>query len=216
MRAHLEVVQRLLAASVPEVAAGRVTVRAVAREPGVLTKVALEAHEAGLDPVEVCRGPRGEVQQAVAARLGDRAIDLVAWAADPALFARRAVARAVVVQAIVNEAGRAVELIVPDEHLRAAIGDGGVNVRLAAVLLDWKLSVRGASAAAAARAAALAALARLPGVDAELAERLFVNGFRSPAQIATADEQELLGVHGILPENLEALRAAARALAGAE
>jgi len=140
-RAHPKFVSRLFALEVPEISDGTVEVKAIAREPGNRTKIAVASLVEGIDPIGSCVGQRGTRVMAVTNELGHEKIDIVQWSEDPVKFISSALSPAKVLNVEVTP-HREARVMVPDDQLSLAIGKGGQNVRLAAKLTGWKLDVR--------------------------------------------------------------------------
>ena len=121
-RTHRNLVKRLLELEVPEVAKGIVEVKAIAREPGQRSKVAVAARQPGVDPVGACVGLRGLRIQNIVNELGGERIDVVEWDKDPARFVANALSPAQVSRVIINEDEKTAIVIVPDRQLSLAIG----------------------------------------------------------------------------------------------
>ncbi len=147
-------------------------------------------------------------------RQGDRIrafILIVPWTSDPAGYVCRALAPAKVSKIIMDEDGRAMEVIVPDDQLSLAIGRKGHNVRLASRLTGWNLDVRSESEAEDEARRARASLIAIPGIGAVTAELLYQNGFKSAEELVESDEDPVAEIEGIGPERIGAILAAARA-----
>jgi N utilization substance protein A len=140
-RAYPKFVSKLFEIEVPEVSAGQVQIKAIAREPGSRTKIAVSAIEEGIDPIGAMVGQRGTRVAAVINSLGGEKIDVVQWSEDPKEFIANALAPAKVIEVKIGEKGKATA-IVPEDQLSLAIGKDGQNVRLAAKLTGWKIDVR--------------------------------------------------------------------------
>lgn len=140
-RAHPKFISKLFAIEVPEIADGSVEIKAIAREPGSRTKVAVASKVEGVDPVGSCVGQRGTRVMALSNELGQEKIDIIEWADDPATFIGNALSPAKVQRTEVNERHEA-RVYVSEDQLSLAIGKGGQNVRLAARLTGWKIDVR--------------------------------------------------------------------------
>lgn len=140
-RSHPKFVSRLLALEVPEVNDGAVEIKAIIREPGNRTKVAVVSRAAGIDPVGSCVGQRGTRVMAVSNELGQERIDIIEWSEDPVKFIGNSLspAKTKLVEIFPRREARA---FVADDQLSLAIGKGGQNVRLAAKLTGWKIDVR--------------------------------------------------------------------------
>ncbi|HXG41776.1 MAG TPA: transcription termination factor NusA [Dehalococcoidia bacterium] len=141
-RTHRNLVKRLLELEVPEVARGIVEVKAIAREPGQRSKVAVAARQPGVDPVGACVGLRGLRIQNIVNELGGERIDVVEWDRDPARFVANALSPAQVSRVIINEDEKTAIVVVPDRQLSLAIGKEGQNARLAAKLTGWRIDIK--------------------------------------------------------------------------
>lgn len=150
-RSHPLMLRRLLELEVPEIRAGQVEVNAVAREAGTRAKVAVSAHQAGIDPVGSCVGMRGIRIQTISRELHGERIDVVEWNEDPGIFISNALSVPSILSVTLDEnnpGGRTASVAVLDEHLSLAIGRSGQNARLAAKLTNWRVDIQGASEAA--------------------------------------------------------------------
>lgn len=143
-RAHPRLVVKLFALESPEIADGSVEIKAIAREAGNRTKIAVVSHMKGVDPVGCCVGQRGTRVMAVSGELGQEKIDIIEYSEDPADFIAHALSPAKVasVEILPQRAARA---FIPDDQLSLAIGKGGQNVRLAHRLTGWKIDIRSQS-----------------------------------------------------------------------
>ena len=142
-RSHPELVRRLFALEVPEIADGSVEIMAMAREAGHRTKMAVRSTRPGVNAKGACIGPMGQRVRAVMAELRDEKIDIVDWAQDPAAFVGHALSPARVTRVeVVDAEARAARVTVPDYQLSLAIGKEGQNARLAARLTGWRIDIR--------------------------------------------------------------------------
>jgi transcription termination/antitermination protein NusA len=139
-RTHKKMLLRLLELEVPEIANGIVEVRAIAREPGQRSKVAVSARQPGIDPVGSCVGMRGGRIQHIVDELNGEKIDIVPWNPEMSLFIANALSPAKVVSVTLGE-GKTATVIVPDKQLSLAIGKEGQNARLAAKLTGWRIDI---------------------------------------------------------------------------
>src|SRR2546428_285648 len=156
-RTHKGFLKRLFELEVPEIHNGTVEIRAIAREAGSRSKVAVGSRQEGLDPVGATVGQRGARVQAVVAELGGEKIDVIPWNDDPAVFVANALSPAQVLSVDIDEEHRIANVTVPERMLSLAIGREGQNARLAAKLTGWRIDIRSdVSVAEAARAAAAA------------------------------------------------------------
>ena len=141
-RTHKGFLRRLFELEVPEIHNGTVEIKAIAREAGSRSKVAVASRQEGLDPVGATVGQRGGRVQAVVAELNGEKIDVIPWAADPAQFVANALSPAQVVGVSIDETNRIATVTVPERMLSLAIGREGQNARLAAKLTGWRIDIR--------------------------------------------------------------------------
>ena len=134
-------VTALFKLEVPEIQQGVVEIRAVAREVGSRTKIAVISRDDSIDPVGACVGLKGSRVQAVVNELGGERIDIVPWSPDPERFARLALAPARVARVFSDPETRTIQAIVDEDQLSLAIGRNGQNVRLASELTGWKIDL---------------------------------------------------------------------------
>ena len=143
-RSHKGLVEGLFKLEVPEIGSGIVEIKAIAREAGQRSKVAVSSKQAGVDPVGSCVGQKGVRVQAVIAELGVEKIDVIAYSDDPAKFVAAALSPAKVEKVRADVEKKIAFVEVPDDQLSLAIGKEGQNVRLAAKLTGWKVDIKGA------------------------------------------------------------------------
>jgi N utilization substance protein A len=117
-------------------------IRAVAREPGYRSKIAVESRAQGVDPVGACVGPRGSRVRMVVSELRGEKIDIIPYNDEPARFVAKALSPARVREVLVDDDGKQATVIVPDDQLSLAIGREGQNARLAARLTGWRIDIR--------------------------------------------------------------------------
>ena len=149
-----ELIKTLFELEVPEIADGLVEIRGVAREPGYRSKIAVESHTQGVDPVGACVGPRGSRVRMVVSELRGEKIDIIPWNPEPARFVAKALSPARVREVFVDDETKEATVVVPDDQLALAIGKEGLNARLAARLTGWKVDIQSDSEFAQAEAAA--------------------------------------------------------------
>jgi len=174
-----ELIRTLFELEVPEIADGLVEIRGVAREPGYRSKIAVESHAQGVDPVGACVGPRGSRVRMVVSELRGEKIDIIPWNTEPARFIAKALSPARVREVLVDDETKEATVIVPEDQLALAIGKEGLNARLAARLTGWKVDIQ--SDAEFAQAEAEAAFAG--GENEEFSGRcsaILANGKRCP------------------------------------
>jgi N utilization substance protein A len=142
-RSHPNLVRKLFALEVPEIADGTVEIAAVAREAGHRTKIAVRATAPGVNAKGACIGPMGSRVRAVMSELHGEKIDIIDWSDDPATFVGNALSPAKALRVdVVDAANRAARVTVPDFQLSLAIGREGQNARLAARLTGWRIDIR--------------------------------------------------------------------------
>lgn len=142
-RIHPEMIRKLFELEVPEIFAGTVEIKSIAREAGERTKIAVSSTEEGIDPIGSCVGQKGTRVQAVIDELGGEKIDIILWNDDIAKFIAAALSPAKVLKVDVKEASKEAAVSVPEDQLSLAIGKKGQNVRLAAKLTGWKIDILG-------------------------------------------------------------------------
>jgi N utilization substance protein A len=141
-RAARSFVHRLLEAEVPEIKAGTVQVQAIAREPGLRTKIAVSSSQPGLDPVGACVGPKGVRHRALLSELANEHVDIVPWSEDPKLLVAAALGPAKADKVTIDRATRTATVLVPRGQLSLAIGRDGQNARLAAKLTGFRIDIK--------------------------------------------------------------------------
>ena len=170
-RTHKGFLKRLFELEVPEIHNGTVEIKAIAREAGSRSKVAVASRQDGLDPVGATVGQRGARVQAVVAELSGEKIDVIPWNDDPGLFVANALSPAQVLSVDIDEEHRIASVTVPERMLSLAIGREGQNARLAARLTGWRIDIRSDVSVAEAKAAAETEQAEAALAAAEAASR---------------------------------------------
>ena len=140
-RSHVGFLKRLFELEVPEIYDGIVEIKAVAREPGYRSKLAVWSRNADVDPVGACVGPKGTRVQAVSNELKGEKIDIIKWNEEPEIFIAGALSPAKVSEVELHSEERTARVIVPDNQLSLAIGKEGQNARLAAKITGWKIDI---------------------------------------------------------------------------
>ena len=142
-RTHAGLVRRLFENEVPEIFDGTIEVKAISREAGSRTKLAVFSHDESIDPIGSCIGPKGTRVAKIVQELDGEKIDIVRYSDDPAAFIAEALSPAKVLKVEAEPDGsKACHVTVPDAQLSLAIGNKGQNVRLAARLTGWKIDIR--------------------------------------------------------------------------
>jgi transcription termination/antitermination protein NusA len=229
-RADPALVQRLFEMEVPEIYDGTVQIRAVAREAGERTKIAVESRDKDVDPVGACVGMKGMRVQSIIRELRGEKIDIIPFNEETVAFAQKALSPAKVTRVqIVDPEEKRLEVIVEDTQLSLAIGKKGQNVRLASKLIGWNIDIkseeekrREIEAQMAALTAPGTPLAELAGVGPKTIEKLEAAGITSIEKLADMTPEQLVEIPGIgekmvekihqsVAAHFEALEAAAAA-----
>lgn len=140
-RTHRDLVRRLFESEVPEIYEGTVEIKAIAREPGSRSKVAVVARQEGLDPIGSCVGVRGSRINNIVHELNDEKIDIIQWSPDPATFVANALSPVKPLKVELRESDHTALVTVLERQLSLAIGKDGQNARLAAKLTGWRVDV---------------------------------------------------------------------------
>jgi transcription termination/antitermination protein NusA len=141
-RTHPGFLKRLFELEVPEIYDGIVEIKAVSREAGDRSKIAVYSADKDVDPVGACVGPRGSRVQTIVNELNGEKIDIVHWSDDPVEFVANALSPSKVVDVVVHDREGMTQVVVPDYQLSLAIGKRGQNARLAAKLTGWKIDIK--------------------------------------------------------------------------
>lgn len=140
-RIHPDMIRELFTLEVPEISAGTVEIKSIAREAGSRSKIAVASSEERVDPIGSMIGQRGTRVQAVINELAGEKIDIVEWSEDPVKYISNALSPAKVIEVKVKKAAKEAKVVVPDDQLSLAIGIKGQNARLAAKLTGWKIDI---------------------------------------------------------------------------
>jgi N utilization substance protein A len=140
-RSHPDVVRRLFELEVPEIANGIVEIKAIAREAGSRTKIAVWSSQEGVDPIGACVGQRGTRVQVVMSELNGEKVDIISWSEDSVKFIANSLSPAKILNVTLNEEAQEAKIGVMEDQLSLAIGKAGQNVRLAARLTGWKIDI---------------------------------------------------------------------------
>ncbi len=141
-RSHPDLVRKLFEMEVPEIEEGLVEIKAIAREAGSRTKMAVWSADENIDPVGACVGARGSRVQNVVDELFNEKIDIINWSDDTAEMINNVLSPASAEDVLIDEEEKMAMVIVPDSQLSLAIGKSGQNVRLAARLCGWKIDIK--------------------------------------------------------------------------
>ncbi|HEU5409516.1 MAG TPA: transcription termination factor NusA [Candidatus Acidoferrales bacterium] len=213
-RADPVLVQRLFEMEVPEIYDGTVQIRAVAREAGERTKIAVESRDKDVDPVGACVGMKGMRVQSIIRELRGEKIDIIPFNEDILLFAQKALSPAKVTRVqVVDVEEKRLEVIVEDTQLSLAIGKKGQNVRLASKLIGWNIDIkseeekrRDIEAQMEEMTIATTSLSELSGVGPKTIEKLESHGITSIEKLADMTPEQLLEIPGIGEKMVEKIR----------
>jgi len=141
-RSHPKFLEKLFEAEVPEISTGIVEIKAVAREAGSRSKIAVKSNDEGIDPVGSMVGQRGVRVSTITSELGGEKIDIIEWSENPAEFISEALSPAKILSINTDEENKTAKVVVTEDQQSLAIGKGGQNVRLAAKLTGWKIDIQ--------------------------------------------------------------------------
>jgi N utilization substance protein A len=217
-RAAPELVQRLFEMEVPEIYDGTVQIRAIAREAGERTKIAVESRDKDVDPVGACVGMKGMRVQSIIRELRGEKIDIIPFSEDTVTFAQKSLSPAKVTRVqIVDPAEKRLEVIVEDTQLSLAIGKKGQNVRLGSKLIGWNIDIkseeekrREIEEQMTALTSPGTALTELAGVGPKTVEKIEAAGISSIERLADMTPEQLMEIPGIGEKMVEKIHLAVR------
>ena len=218
-RAAPSLVQTLFQSEVPEIYDGTVSIRAIAREAGERTKIAVISRDKDVDPVGACVGMKGMRVQSIIRELRGEKIDIIEYSDEITTFAEKALQPAKVSRVSITDLGeKQLEVIVDDTQLSLAIGKKGQNVRLAAKLLGWKIDIKSEEEKRQEVEQAMQALQGAPQTPIEqvselgeaVLEKLIAAGITTVEQLADMTAEELGEVPGIGEKSVEKISVAVR------
>lgn len=187
---------KLFELEVPEIADGIIQIKSVSREPGTRAKMAVISKDVDVDPYGACIGVRGSRIQNIVNELRGEKIDIILYDENAAIYAKNAITPAAVSKVIVYENDSRMEIIVPDDQLSLSIGRRGVNVRLAAKLINWRLDIIGETDLNKRYNNAKSTFMQIPQIDETRAIALFHNGFATINNLRNSSVEDLLKVPG--------------------
>ena len=211
-RAAPELVQHLFQTEVPEIYDGTVVIRAIAREAGERTKIAVMSKDKDVDAVGACVGMKGMRVQSIIRELRGEKIDIIEYHEDPVTFAEKALQPAKVSRVTVLDSGeKHLEVVVDDSQLSLAIGKKGQNVRLAAKLLGWKIDIKSEEEKRQEVEQQMSALVtqtatpleNVPGLGEGVVEKLSAAGVTTVEALADMTPEQLEAIEGIGPKTVE-------------
>jgi transcription termination/antitermination protein NusA len=211
-RAAPELVQHLFQTEVPEIYDGTVVIRAIAREAGERTKIAVMSKDKDVDAVGACVGMKGMRVQSIIRELRGEKIDIIEYHEDAVTFAEKALQPAKVSRVtVVDSSEKHLEVVVDDSQLSLAIGKKGQNVRLAAKLLGWKIDIKSEEEKrqeveqqmAAMTPQTTTPLENVPGLGEGIVEKLTAAGVTTVEALADMTPEQLEAIEGIGPKTVE-------------
>jgi N utilization substance protein A len=211
-RAAPDLVQHLFQTEVPEIYDGTVVIRAIAREAGERTKIAVMSKDKDVDAVGACVGMKGMRVQSIIRELRGEKIDIIEYHEDAVTFAEKALQPAKVSRVtVVDSADKHLEVVVDDSQLSLAIGKKGQNVRLAAKLLGWKIDIKSEEEKRQEVEQQMSALVtqtstpldKVPGLGEGLVEKLNAAGVTTVEALADMTPEQLEAIEGIGPKTVE-------------
>ena len=205
-RAHEELIHGLFRLEVPEINDGTVQIKAIAREAGDRTKIAVSSTDERVDCVGACVGMRGTRVKNIVRELHGEKIDIIRWHEQINEYLAAALAPAKIAEIRADEAARQALVVVEDDQLSLAIGKKGQNVRLASKLTGWQLEIKSRSQLG----AAAIELRSLRGVGPTMEERLKEGGITTVEQLAFASAEQLAAIKGVGKKTAEKLIDAAK------
>ncbi|MFN9549340.1 MAG: transcription termination factor NusA [Pirellulaceae bacterium] len=204
-RTKQQLVQRLFEQEIPEIAEGVIEIRAISREPGYRSKVAVSSSDQRVDCVGACVGLRGNRIKNVTSELAGERIDIVRWSDDPMVLIPNALQPAEVEQVLLCDMiGRAIALV-SEEHLSQAIGRYGQNVRLASKLCGWDIEIMTADELEQQIDRAMKGFLEIEGMTEELAQRLVEQGYLSYDDLSVIEPDVLMEMGGLSAEQVDAI-----------
>src|SRR5579871_4582275 len=199
-RSHPDFVRKLFELEVSEIADHTVEIKAIAREAGYRTKIAVVSHDDKVDPVGACVGMRGMRVKNIVRELSGEKIDIIRWDANVRQFVTNAQAPAKLKNLVIDEGRHSVKIIVDPDQLSLAIGKKGQNARLTAKLTSWNIEIEKEETAELGFeekvARAVQDMAAIPGIEKEAAESLVNGGFHSLEGLLGADLNDLTDILG--------------------
>ena len=220
-RSHPEFVARLFEREVSEISEGLVQIKAVSREAGYRSKIAVSSKEPRVDPVGACVGLRGTRVKTIVRELGGEKVDILQWDSDVRVFVTNALKPAKIARMEVNTERKSIRIEVQEDQLSLAIGKKGQNARLASKLTGWRIDIQRAAELADNKVddfeervrRAIDSLAKVAGIGPEAAAVLVANGFASLEGIVAGEETDIAELPGLNADRAtEIMKAAQDAL----
>lgn len=209
-RASEEFVKELFRNEVPEIYQNVVEIKAIAREAGLRTKMAVYSAEQDIDPVGACVGVKGVRVQNIVQELRGERIDIVPWSDDIRKFVASALSPAQVRVMVMDKARSTIVAVVSEDNLSLAIGRKGINVRLASRLTEWKIDVKSEAELAEIQKSAQEIFAEIPDIGPKTAQVIYSAGFKNIEDIASAPIETLENIPGLTKADAIRIQEAAK------
>jgi N utilization substance protein A len=190
-RAHPSFLKKLLELEIPEISQGIIEIKAIAREPGSRSKVAIASRNPNIDPVGTCVGLRAKRIQSISSELKDEKIDIINWDDNIKNLIANAISPAVAKKIIIDENIKHAEVIVDDNEFSLAIGKKGQNARLVSKLTGWWIDIKNESRFNEEKLSAINFLTKIDGITQDIAEKLFEHRLVTPKMIASSNPEEI-------------------------
>jgi N utilization substance protein A len=213
-RASNDFLKKLFALEVPEIAERIIEIRAMAREAGERSKVAVYSNDDRIDAVGACVGVKGVRVQNIVRELNNERIDIVPWSSEPMIFVTKALAPAKIVNVDVYPPDKKMLVAVADDKLSLAIGKAGQNARLAAKLTGWKINIMSATEYDALKKSEeeeKVDIETIEEIGAKMIQKLLHSGFETAQDVIRADRERLMSVEGVGEKTADKIMAACTA-----
>lgn len=195
-RSHAELVRKLFELEVPEIGEGNVEIKAVARDPGYRTKIAVHSRTEKIDPVGACVGMRGARVKDVVHELNGERVDIIRWSDDPVVFITNALSPAKPREVKVLSPGMA-EILVDDDQFSLAVGKKAQGIRLVSELTGWRIDIKKASDKDREQKEASIPIDQLEGLGGKVIESLVENGYKTLGPLRKATVEDFTKIPGI-------------------
>lgn len=217
-RSSPEFVRRLFEREVSEIMDGTVVIKAIAREPGYRTKIAVYSEQPKVDPMGACVGVKGVRVRTIVSELGGEKVDIINWSPDIKTYIANALKPAKLAKVMVNEAEKQLDIRVTDDQLSLSIGKKGQNARLAAKLIGWKINIEKMESVSEPKSVSMAdqirqavsAIAQSCGIPETAAQVLVANGYHSIEGLREASIEDLEALDGLSADEAAKIAAAVK------
>lgn len=201
-----EFVVNLMREEVLQVRSGEIEIKAVSREAGIKTKIAVYSHSPKIDPIAYCIGPKGSKINPVSREIRNERIDVVLWSKDEGIFLCNALTPATASKVIIDDVNNAIEAVIPDDQLSLAIGKNGINIKLVSRLLKKRIDVLAESKEKERREKAFEVFGKIDYLNDINIQNLYNYGIRNFNDVEQVDIDFLYGIPGLGSEKVEKLK----------